>query len=519
MDTQSAAGTIGVRADEGAVLGADAQGLSELDVLERGAREEEAEGESPELDAADAEEEQPVPLSGDAWVEGNTSNPLALWVLASVNQPLELKVAAWSASELLWESAWSERGLEHRVAVLGLRPGVEVELHLHIKDEAGEEILWQSLAHTSALLAPTLPSISASTYLQGERAPGWTFFGLQTRGEEVDPSWPLYMAVDAHGVPRWVYQDDALSHEGVVRDVRLLDSGDLMLLLPEGVRIVGFDGETRFEWLEGENLPEAYHHDARVLPWGNIVILGREVRTLALDSLAGEYDVRGDTLKEFDEEGQLVWSWSTFDHLDTERLPGPLSSVPNQQGGFLDWTHANSLSYAQESDTFLVSLRHQNQVIRLSRGDGEVLERIGDGGDYTLQSGEWFYSQHSPELDAEGGLLIYDNGNERPDESGRALLPKAERYSRAVYYALDPLTKEATQLWSYTMPEFTAFVGGIERLSTGNVLVCAGGVRGSKGSGLARLHEVVGTAPALLIWSLEVEGFVYRARRLELPKL
>jgi hypothetical protein len=81
-------------------------------------------------------------------------------------------------------------------------------------------------------------------------------------------------------------------------------------------------------------------------------------------------------------------------------------------------------------------------------------------------------------------------------------------------FAIDPVAKTATQTWSYEVPEFTVFVGDADRLANGNVLVCAGGVRGNQTSGLARLHEVTGDASAELVWSLEIEAVVYRATRL-----
>ena len=187
--------------------------------------------------------------------------------------------------------------------------------------------------------------------------------------------------------------------------------------------------------------------------------------------------------------------------------------MPNAQGGHLDWTHANGLAYDIVDDSVLVSLRHQNQVIRVARGNGQVTQRIGAGGDHPLLSGDWFYSQHSPELDGEGGLLLYDNGNERPGDGAQGLLPKDERESRAVRYVLDADTGEVEETWSYRVPEFTAFLGGVSRLENGNVLVCAGGLRGAQSSKLARLLEVTPDANAEVVWSLEMEAFIYRARR------
>ena len=450
---------------------------------------------------------------GEAWIAPNLSSPLALWVHVDLDRAASVQVTVWHAGAVVWRSPWSPSAASQRVSVLGLPPGVEVALEVALRGETGEGTLWRTLTHTSGQLAATLPLITVSTAAPESVAPGLTFFGLRTRDEVQDPAWPLYMAVNQSGVPVWSYRDEALSLDGMARDLRLLDSGDVMILAGDGVRIVTSAGELVHEWREEGLLPEPFHHDALIMPSGNLLMLGREVRDVSVAALGGVQSLRGDTISEYTPSGDKVWGWSAFEHLNTERFPGPLSQTPNQQSGFLNWTHANALVYDPEGDSIWVSLRHQNQVIRISRATGTLLETVGVGGDYSLDSGDWFYSQHSPEFEGGGGLLIYDNGNERPEPEGGALLPKTERYSRAVSYTLDGDTGVAHELWSYEVPEFTGFLGGVERLSNGNVLVCAGGLRGAQSSRLARLHEVTSETPATLVWSLEVEAYIYRARR------
>jgi arylsulfate sulfotransferase len=464
------------------------------------------------IDDADVEVAAPPPRPPlDVWLEPNVTSPLAVWLNVTLDAAASVQVAAWRGDTLDWEGEASAPGTSHRVPVLGLHPGTEYDLVVSIGANPSSSV---TLTHMSGTLAPTLPHITVSLLNAERSAPGVTVFGLQGREDPIDPSWPLYLAVNQQGVPVWSYQDDTLVHEGVARDIRRLDDGNFVLLLREGVRVVTPAGETVREWLDGASLDEGYHHDALVLPSGNLLLLGREEQSLNVPSLGGVFDVRGDTLREVDATGAVLWSWSAFDHLDTHLLPGPLAQNPNQQGGFVDWTHGNGLAFDAGTDSVWLSLRHQNHVVQISRSTGDVMARFGSGGDYTLTSGAWFYSQHSPELDGPGGLLLYDNGNERPSDEVGGVLPKSERTSRAVRYVLDPSSATAVETWSYEVPEFTAFLGGVSRLANGNVLVCAGGVRGATSSGLARLHEVTDESPPQLVWTLEVEGLVYRARRL-----
>ena len=174
-------------------------------------------------------------------------------------------------------------------------------------------------------------------------------------------------------------------------------------------------------------------------------------------------------------------------------------------------SYSNALSYDSSDDSILVSLRHQNWIIKVDRKTGAVIWRLGAGGDFTLEIGSWFYSQHDPKLDSDGTILIFDNGNDRP---GDAL------FSRVVRYRLNMEEMRATEIWSYGTDLYNSFLGGVEELDTGNVLICAGGNRvesetGPSGLGTAQVIEITGDDEALPVWELTAPGkAIYRANRI-----
>jgi len=202
-------------------------------------------------------------------------------------------------------------------------------------------------------------------------------------------------------------------------------------------------------------------------------------------------------------EGEVVSTWSTFDHIDNARFPGDLSRMVLQESGGLDWTHANAVVYLEAEDAFLVSLRHQNWVVMVDRLTGEVIWRLGEGGDFTLSSGGWFYSQHAPEMHADGTILIYDNGNERPGE--------APGFSRAVRYQLDPGALLAAEVWSFRAPFYTTTMGDADATPEGEVLIDAGGSHEDP-SEPAVILSVTGGADPRVLWELRMsDALIYRA--------
>jgi len=122
--------------------------------------------------------------------------------------------------------------------------------------------------------------------------------------------------------------------------------------------------------------------------------------------------------------------------------------------------------YIADEDLLLLSMRHQDWVIAIDHQSGEIRWRLGDEGDFTLVGDErWFFHQHSPEWQADGSLLLYDNAVGNPAQ------PDGEAHSRAVRYMLDFEVMTATLVWADDDPKFiSALAGDADRMSNGHVL-------------------------------------------------
>lgn len=406
----------------------------------------------------------------------------------------------------------TELGRSHSFSVTEMRSERSYELIFVVEDEQGAEIERHTRTFVTGPLPANTPSASVSSVLEED---GALFLmgpapkdpsGLASEDEA------LALAVDRDGEVIWYLQNPGVTPAFAPRDVRLRTDGTLAVLVPGGWNLFTLTGEVVKKYRSPRE--ELYfHHDVIDLPTGGFATLAGNARKLEVPDLGGEVIVRGDLIVELNADGEIIWEWSTFDHLDTNRYPGPLSLNPLIVGideVVYDWTHGNAVVYLEAEDAYLLSLRHQNWVLKIDRGTGEVLWKLGPEGDFSLvdgdgESAEWFYSQHNPNLSADGVLTLFDNGNERPWDT--------EPYSRAVSYQLDEVNMTATQIWSHSIGIYSNFLGGVEKTQAQRWLVAGGGNRSFEAPG--KVEEVPATPSATPTWSLTYpESVIYRVHQI-----
>jgi hypothetical protein len=244
-----------------------------------------------------------------------------------------------------------------------------------------------------------------------------------------------------------------------------------------------------------------FHHELSELPSGNLLALSHEIRRVenyptsetnpgAATTTAA---VVGDLIVEFARDGTIAGQWSLFDIVDPFRLSYDSlagfwdSTYGNIYGPTRDWTHANSVNHDASDDSFIVSMRHQDAVIKFRR-DGRLVWILGNPNRwnnpwaaYLLRPGgtlEWPYHQHAAKPTPWGTVLMFDNGNHRatPFEPKRTA---AETFSRAVEYKVDPQTMTVSQVWSFgDLSEdvfYSSALGNVEVLPrTENILITDG---------------------------------------------
>lgn len=264
------------------------------------------------------------------------------------------------------------------------------------------------------------------------------------------------------------------------------------------------------------------HHDAIELPNHHLMILANTTKQFTdVTGFPGVSNVLGDVLVELQPDDTTspkswspVWVWSEFDHLDVNRHPML----------FPDWTHSNALLYSPDDGNILVSVRHQHWVIKIDyrdgAGTGDLLWKLGVGGDFTLTNGtdptDWFYAQHNPTFAsvATAGnfeLVLMDNGDNRPI-SGTPCVSNC--YTTVPVLQINETDKTATIQFRDTLPQpqYSNFAGSANTLANGNVeFTLASQPPGTN----ANIYEVTREDTPQIIWNMHVTGqYAYRGFRM-----
>jgi arylsulfate sulfotransferase len=389
----------------------------------------------------------------------------------------------------------SALGNTHDFNLYGLRPETQYQVSGLIHLSTGDVVQTQAQTITTGALPAGLPTVQLISHDTTTSAGGLTFLS------STDAETARFFAVDETGAVVWYLDDDSINMSAAPT-VKSLGQGQLLLLLSREARIIDMTGAT----ISSFSLP-TYHHDALLLPNGNLLALVVQTRTVNGKSL------KGDEIIEVNPTGDIIWHWSSLNHLDTSRFPGALSQRVLDNGD-IDWSHSNALAYLGHDDSILLSSRSQSWVVNIDKASGNIVWIFGDNTGanstlqdkfFTLESGSWQANQHTPMFTSVGDLLIYDNRNE-------AALPGASNNSRAVKYSLNTHLKQANQTWEAIAPKYTSSLGDVDELSNGNVMYTSGGPGSSSDT---HIVEVSSDASAQTLWEIKLaDTSVYRAERL-----
>jgi arylsulfate sulfotransferase len=483
----------------------------------------------------------------------NPDAPLAATLSLETERPTRLTVVV-SDGVHLWPHTYDGYRTSHDQLVLGFYPNAEHAVEVTVSDETGVE--WTYPGHLTGQTPPlpvAFPAIETTTRQLANMEPGVTLFSL--REGLTDAGYAVI--VDPDGDVVWYWHSPLAPI-----DLRRMSTGNLLLNVTGHRTILELDmlGNAVHEWRtepdDSATLPSgvarlatpATHHEVYESAT-SFLTLSLEVQSVAgyptsetdLTPRTELVNVGGDVVVEFARDGTILDQWSMLDMLDPTRVGygsfGRLQTTALAED-CLDWSHGNAVIPDLRDDTFIVSLRHQDAVVKFNR-NGEIVWILGPHENWvapfqpyllTPVAGvggepvdEWFwpYHQHAPMITPAGTILLFDNGWGRTSPPDPAP-PRAEQFSRAVEYAVDDANLEIRQVWEYG----THLVDRIRSGSVGdadlltdsdNVLVTFGWLGPTDDAAVAaRLREVTHTTPANLVFELVVHNrsHVYRAERL-----
>ncbi len=266
------------------------------------------------------------------------------------------------------------------------------------------------------------------------------------------------------------------------------------------------------------------NHDIYPMPNGNIMVVIWEKHTAAdAINMGRNPNFLGTSLwcakiVEIEPVGSnqatIFWEWDLWDHLVQhfdmnksnyaviEDHPELLNiNFSNGNPFSPDWTHMNAVAYNEALDQIVISAHTQSEIyiIDHSTTTGEAATHTGGnsgkGGDFLyrwgnpmaynrgLPSDQRLFSQHSPYWIPAGykdanKIMIFNNGVNRPASNYSSVDIIAPPMDSLGNYIIDPVLAfgPVDPEWSYVAQVpgdfYSGIMGGSERLSNGNTLIC-----------------------------------------------
>lgn len=508
-------------------------------------------------DASDDAPETDPPVIESVTVNENPNSTLSAVLDVATDVPAEAQVVVTGPEREFTITSPDEPGTEVTIPVVGMRPETTYELSVTATAEGGSEPS-EAVAEsfTTGPLPADFPKTSVLVSDPARMEPGFTLFdanGTPPEGKTTGGTGYI-IAVDTEGIPVWYY-----AYEGGASDARQLDDGNILMLVGlDQVRVLdvlgnvveNYAGRAAVEDAEsGEKAPlppgtvnletDSAHHEVYPLPNGNLAVLSTTLLQVPSEGGVcgddtenddGTYTVVDDVVVEFERpSGNIVREVRLSDLIDpaadvekwvcpvnTGGLADAIYEIPNLR----EWQHANAVVLDEDRNALIVSNRETDLILAVRYEDdengpaNELLWSFGPDGDVELEEGDFMYHQHAPQIQENGDIVFFDNGNDRPGHVD-------DPYSRAVRYEIhdsDPDNVVARQVWEYipmVNDEFaySFFVGDADVLPNGNVLISSGGYASRP------IYEVVpadGPEGGEIVWlatTIDTDG-VYRADRI-----
>ncbi|MEE4350203.1 MAG: aryl-sulfate sulfotransferase [Pacificimonas sp.] len=379
--------------------------------------------------------------------------------------------------------------------LVGFRPGGQSAIDVELRGDDGEVISVASHTYKApSVPAPGLdwPLVETTLHRAEATEPGVRIISLRRRvpgrqsfqtpaQNQFSRRWGVLLGVNELGETVWFYKSPAR-----IAGVQVLDDGGIMMTLQDQrTRIIDQLGNVLAEYVaelrpEGAELSEnaiaikgvqTIHHEPYRTRRGTMLTFSANARSIENyytsvidpDAPRKTQMVMGDTVLEYNDNGEIIWEWNSFDHLDPFRVHYHLMQPYWQVRGFpghLDWTHANGMTFDEDDNTIILSFKHLDALVGIDYPSGAVKWILGDPlgwrgewADKVLQpKGDFVrypFSPHHPHVYEDGRIVYYDNGQFQAFPfDGRRVQPFHEGFSRGVALEIDEENMTFAEVWT-----------------------------------------------------------------------
>ncbi len=271
------------------------------------------------------------------------------------------------------------------------------------------------------------------------------------------------------------------------------------------------------------NVEDGYHHGVYQLENNNLLVMNNNFDNNTVEDYIVEIDYEtGDIVKRIDLANLI-----------------PMDDGKANMWQDFDWFHNNSIWYEEDTNSIILSGRHQDIVAVIDYNSGELKYLIGDptGWDESMQqyflkaddSVAWQYAQHSAITLENNNYFIFDNGNNRSKDSENYLSAE-ENYSRGVIYQVDEENMSIKQVSEFGQnlgsDFYSSYVSNVQEIADNHYFINSGGILYLDGK-IQNDPAVLTENPELLshgievlndevIFELKIETNNYRVERLSI---
>jgi len=424
-----------------------------------------------------------------------TSADVALVKMLSVSTDIPSRLTVvLEGADTRAEIAFPELTTHHTVSLLGLVELANYTATVSVAAAAGPSTTAQPVEFTSGTPFAPAPDRELLVHDEARIEPGYTIYPAEAPGMDV----VQIEAVDHLGRLVWQYRPP-LAKAIVATQFHASDGTMSALLGGRTIRRFDLADTQAVSWTPvgqaggGEIAVDVsgFHHEAVFEPDGSFWSLRKQnvpVDDYPLDaddlSVTGPAVLDADVVVHVAPDGAVLGEWILTDYLDPHRIG--FNATDEVAGGDLAWSHANAvLPLGDAEQTFIVSSRHQDALVKI-RGDSNeavwiLANHDGWAPEYVpllldqVDPFLWFSHQHAPAFDADGRLLLFDNGNWSHGNPYQSEFP-GEDVSRLARYEIDEAARTVAESFAFVADEaidplFSSLLGNADEMSiTRNLL-------------------------------------------------
>ena len=197
---------------------------------------------------------------------------------------------------------------------------------------------------------------------------------------------------------------------------------------------------------------------------GHYILTAYKQEVVDVPEDLGATDNRADLAVLYIEEikdGEVLWEFSSADY---EKFLYESNSITwsASTDRCHDYVHFNSMSIDTD-DNLLVSCRHLDSILKISRTDGTLMWQLGgDYDDFGLTDDQLLSYQHSIILTDDGSYMLFDNAN-------TAVANGNAEYSSVIRLTVDEDTMAVTDFTRYQVVDFfSIYMGAIREVDSEN---------------------------------------------------